>query len=275
MADTDKSIYEEVSAQLEQYGLGSLTGLLTSLITEYGSEMKETIKAKLRESEAYKQRFAGNEARRAAGLAVLDEATYLYNESAYNETLRGYNMGDLATTANYARFIGGDVSPVELQKRFSMAVDKVKKADPALKAQLRLMYPGISDDDLSRSLLFGKDGADFLKTRVGQAEILAEASTAGITLQTTAADLEAQGVTRADAAKGLSRISMQKSGLQQAQTMFGGNLTPDEIQKDLESENLLGQVSKRNKRLASQARSEFTGSSGMGQGSLKRSNSQI
>ena len=275
MADTDKTIYDEVAAQLEEYGLGSLTTLLTSLIQEYGSDMKETIKSKLRESDAYKQRFAGNEARRAAGLQVLSESEYLYNERAYNETLKGYNMGDLATASNYAKFIGGDVSPVELQKRFSMAVDRVQNADPALKAQLRAMYPGISNDDLSRSLLFGKDGSDYLKTRIGQAEILAEASTAGVTLQTSAAYLEAQGVTRADAAKGLAKISMQKSGLQQAQKMFGGDLTAREIQKDLESENLLGQVSKRNKRLASQARSEFSGSSGVAQGSLKRKNSQV
>ena len=275
MADTDKTIYDEVAAQLEEYGLGSLTTLLTSLIQEYGSDMKETIKSKLRESDAYKQRFAGNEARRAAGLQVLSESEYLYNERAYNETLKGYNMGDLATASNYAKFIGGDVSPVELQKRFSMAVDRVQNADPALMAQLRAMYPGISNDDLSRSLLFGKDGSDYLKTRIGQAEILAEASTAGVTLQTSAAYLEAQGVTRADAAKGLAKISMQKSGLQQAQKMFGGDLTAREIQKDLESENLLGQVSKRNKRLASQARSEFSGSSGVAQGSLKRKNSQV
>jgi hypothetical protein len=179
-------------------------------------------------------------------------------------------MGDLATRTNYAQFIGGDVSPVELQQRFSMAVEKVQKADPALKRQLNQMYPGISDTDLARSLLLGSEGSQFLKTRLGQAEILAEADTAGVTLQTSAAELEAQGVSRADAAKGLSRVAGKRSGIQQAQTMFGGNLSPDEIQKELEAENLLGQTSARTKRLASQARSQFSGSSGIAQGSLRR-----
>jgi len=267
---TEAGIYDEIYAQLQTYGLESLATRLTQLITQYGVDMKETIKSELRQTNEYKERFAGNDARRAAGIEVLTESEYLYNERAYNETLKAYGMGDLATRTNYAQFIGGDVSPVELQQRFSMAVEKVQKADPALKRQLNQMYPGISDTDLARSLLLGSEGSQFLKTRLGQAEILAEADTAGVTLQTSAAELEAQGVSRADAAKGLSRVAGKRSGIQQAQTMFGGNLSPDEIQKELEAENLLGQTSARTKRLASQARSQFSGSSGIAQGSLRR-----
>lgn len=271
---TEAGIYDEIYAQLQTYGLESLATKLTQLITQYGVDMAETIKSELRKTTEYQDRFAGNTARRAAGRAVLSEAEYLYNERAYTETLKAYQMGDMATTSNFADFIGKDVSPVELSQRFSMAVEKVQKADPALKRQLNQMYPGISDTDLARSLLLGSEGSQFLKTRLGQAEILAEADIAGISLQTSAAELESRGVTRDDAAKGLSRISTQKSGLEQAARMFGDNRTPDEIQKELESENLLGQVSTRNKRLASQARSQFSGSSGIGQSSLRR-NSQI
>jgi hypothetical protein len=270
MAETEQGIYDEIYAQLQTYGLESLATRLTQLITQYGVDMKETIKSELRQTEEYKQRFIGNDARRTAGRQVLSESEYLYNERAYTETLKAYNMGDLATQTNFAEFIGKDVSPVELSQRFSMAVEKVQKADPALKRQLNQMYPGISETDLARSLLLGNEGSQYLKSRIGQAEILAEASTAGITLQTTAAELEAQGVTREQAAKGLSRISTQKTGLESAARMFGDNVTPDELQKELESENLLGQTSKRTKRLESQARSQFSGRSGISQGSLSR-----
>jgi hypothetical protein len=270
MAETTQGIYDEIYAQLQTYGLESLATRLTQLITEYGVDMKETIKTQLRQTDEYKQRFAGNDARRTAGLQVLSESEYLYNERAYNETLKSYGMGDLATRSNYAQFIGGDVSPVELQQRFTMAVDKVQKADPALKRQLNQMYPGISDTDLARSLLLGTEGSQFLKTRLGQAEILAEASTAGITLKNTAAELESQGVTRQDAAKGLQKVATQKAGLEQASRMFGDEVSPDIIQKELESENLLGQVSTRNKRLSSQARAQFSGQSGIATGSLGR-----
>lgn len=272
MAETTQSIYDEIYAQLQTYGLESLATRLTQLITEYGVDMKETIKTQLRETSEYKQRFAGNDARRSAGLQVLSESEYLYNERAYNETLKAYGMGDLATRTNFAQFIGGDVSPVELQQRFSMAVDKVQKADPALKRQLNQMYPGISDTDLARSLLLGSEGSQFLKTRLGQAEILAEASTAGITLQTSAAELESQGVTREQAAKGLSRVSEQRTGYQEAARIYGEEVDPQGLQKELEAENLLGQTSKRTKRLASQARGAFSGQSGIQTGSLGRRN---
>jgi hypothetical protein len=265
---TEAGIYDEIYAQLQSYGLESLATRLTQLITQYGVDMKETIKSELRQTTEYQQRFAGNDARRAAGRPVLSEAEYLYNERAYAETLKAYQMGDIATVDNFARFIGSDISPVELSQRFSMAVDRVQKADPALKRQLNQMYPGISDTDLARSLLLGSEGSQFLKSRLGQAEILAEASTAGITLQTSAAELESQGVTRKDAAKGLQKVATQRAGLEQASRLFGDDVTPDTIQKELEAESLLGQVSARNKRLASQARAGFSGQSGISTKSL-------
>lgn len=273
MAQTEQGIYDEIYAQLQTYGLESLATRLTQLITEYGVDMKETIKTQLRQTEEYKQRFIGNEARRTAGIEVLTESEYLYNERAYNETLKAYGMGDLATRSNYAQFIGGDVSPVELQQRFSMAVEKVQKADPALKRQLNQMYPGISDTDLARSLLMGTEGSQYLKTKIGQAEILAEASTAGITLQNTAAELEAQGVTRKEAAAGLTKTAAQKAGFEQAARIYGDEVSAETIQKELEAENLLGQTSARTKRLASQARGAFSGQTGISTGSLARKKS--
>lgn len=273
MAETEQGVYDEIYAQLQTYGLESLATRLTQLITEYGVDMKETIKTQLRQTEEYKQRFAGNDARRAAGRQVLSESEYLYNERAYTETLKAYNMGDLATQTNFADFIGKDVSPVELSQRFSMAVEKVQKADPALKQQLNKMYPGISETDLARSLLLGEEGSQYLKTRIGQAEILAEASTAGITLQTTAEELEAQGVTREQAAKGLSKVAEQRSGYQQAARIYGEEVDPEGLQKELEAENLLGQTSARTKRLASQARGAFSGQTGIQTGSLARKKS--
>jgi hypothetical protein len=270
MAETTQGIYDEIYAQLQTYGLESLATKLTQLITQYGVDMKETIKTELRQTEEYKQRFAGNDARRTAGRQVLSESEYLYNERAYAETLKAYNMGDLATRSNFSEFIGKDVSPVELSQRFSMAVDKVQKADPALKQQLNRMYPGISETDLARSLLLGEDGSQYLKSRIGQAEILAEASTAGVTLQSTAAELEAQGVTRKQAAEGLSKLSAQKTGYEEASRIYGDNVDASVLQKELESENLLGQTSKRTKALASQARGSFSGQSGIQTGSLGR-----
>lgn len=268
-------LFSSIKSTLEKYGLTDLAPTVVKLIQNYGPDMPETINAELRNTEAYKQRFAGNQQRAAAGLPVLSEAEYLYNERAYGETLKSYGAGDLANRNNFADFISKDISPAELSNRFSLAVDKVQKADPALKQQLNKMYPGISDTDLARSLLMGKEGAQFLQSKIGQAEILAEASTAGLTLQTSAADLQAQGVTRETAAKGLQNVAGIKAGLEQSAAMFGDNVKPEVLQKELESEALLGQRSGRAKRLASQARAEFGGQTGIQTGSLRKKSSGL
>lgn len=268
-------LYEGIKSRLAEYNLEDLADTVLSLVQTYGSDMKETVNAKIRETEAYKQRFAGNKGLADSKLPVLSEAEYLYNERQYDTILGAYNAKDLASRSNFADLIGKNISPQEFSDRFSLAVEKVQKADPALKKQLQKMYPGISDADLTRSLLMGKEGSKYLEARIGQAEILTEADTAGLTLQSDVAELQARGVTRSDAAKGISAISMAQPGLKEAARMFGDTGTPDSLQKELESEALLGIQSKRTKRLASQARAQFEGASGATSGSLKKRTSGL
>jgi hypothetical protein len=56
--------------------------------------------------------------------------------------------------------------------------------------------------------------------------------------------------------------------------MFGETST-EGLQQELEQENLLGIQSKRTKRLASQARAQFGGTSGIRTGSLGKKKSQV
>jgi len=268
-------LYEGIKARLKDYNLEDLADTVLNLVQTYGSDMKETVNAKLRETDAYKQRFAGNEGLVKANLPKLSEAEYLYNERQYDETFGAYGAKDLASRSNFADLIGKNVSPQELADRFNLAVDKVQKADPALKKQLQKMYPGISDTELTRSLLLGKEGSKYLESRIGQAEILTEADTAGLTLQSDVAELQARGVTRAKATEGLSAVSSALPGLQQAASIYGDTGTPESLQKELESEVLLGQTSKRTKRLASQARAAFEGTSGSVSGSIKKRSSGL
>jgi hypothetical protein len=269
LSDADLSIYDDVYGQLKTYNLESLTDDVVRLVQLYGSDMKETIKAELRNTEAYKQRFAGNIARKAAGKSVLSEGEYIYNERLYEETMLAYNAGEFATRENFAKFIGGSVSPNEVAARFSTAYDRIKNADADVKNQLNKMYPGISDNDLVKSLLLGSEGSNYLKSRIGQAEILAETSKAGITLQTSAAELEAKGVSRETAAKGAGVIADMQSGLRSAATRFGQST--EGLQSELEQAAFgLRPESKRIKSLASQSRAEFQKSSGITSGSLKK-----
>ena len=227
----------------------------------------------LRKSEPYKKRFKGNFDRLAAGKNFLSEATYLQQENAYAQTLAAYGASSLATRSNYEKFIAGDVSSVELANRFDTAYTRVTKAvdsgDKALVDELKRMYPGVTDNELATSLLLGTEGSEFLKTKIDVAEIKAAETETGI--QSTLGDsfLQSQGLDRNKARVGLSKVAEQKTGLEQASRMFGETST-EGLQKELEQENLLGQTSKRTKRLASQARAQFGGQSGVTSGSLGR-----
>jgi hypothetical protein len=65
-----------------------------------------------------------------------------------------------------------------------------------------------------------------------------------------------------------------QSGLERASAAYGETST-EGLQQELEQENLLGIQSKRTKRLASQARAEFGGSSGIRTGSLSKKKTQV
>ena len=253
--------------------LTELAGIITSSIQNNGIDNANLVYEDLRKSEPYKTRFKGNFDRLAAGKNFLSEATYLQQEIQYAQTLGSYGASGLANRENYAKFIANDVSNIELANRFDTAYTRVTKAvdsnDKALVDELKRMYPGVTDNELATSLLLGKEGSEFLRTKINVAEIKAAETETGIQSSLGASFLESQGINRAKAREGLSRVSEQKTGYEQASRMFGETSTED-LQKELEQENLLGQTSKRTKRLASQARAQFGGQSGIKTGSLAK-----
>lgn len=254
-------------------GLSELADVMTQLLQDYDAEDTNVIYNELRKTQTYQDRFKGNAARLAAGKPVLSESEYLYNEKMYEETMKAYQAGGLATRDNFASFISNDVSVTELQKRFSSAYTRVTNAvnsnDKPLVDELRKLYPGITDNEIANSLLLGKEGSDYLKNKIDIAEVKAAETETGVKSVLGADFLSSQGIDRGKARIGLSRVAEQQSGLEQSSRMFGEN-NVEGIQKELEQENLLGQTSKRTKRLASQARAQFGGQSGITQGSLGR-----
>jgi hypothetical protein len=268
------TLYDQVSARLTSQGLASLIPTVVGLITKYGNGMPETINAELAQTEAYKKRFAGNEARKAANLPVLSESEYLYNELQYHQTLTAYGAGDLATADNFSKFIGGDVSPTELNNRFQTAVTKVNNAvasnDTALLDQLKQMYPTVQPNHLATAILMGNEGSEYLKNKFGVAEIKAAETETGVKSQLGAEFLQSQGLDRNQARQGLSAVNTQLAGSVANASIFGDSRNAQDIQTDLEKENLLGQQSKANKELASRARANFAGAAGATAQGLQR-----
>ena len=270
---TNTSGWDALRQMFIDNNLTELADIITSSIQNNGIDNANLVYEDLRKSEPYKTRFKGNFDRLAAGKNFLSEATYLQQEVSYAQTLGSYGAGGLANRDNYAKFIANDISNVELANRFDTAYTRVTKAvdsnDKALVNELKRMYPGVTDNELATSLLLGKEGSEFLRTKINVAEIKAAETETGIQSSLGASFLESQGINRAKAREGLSRVSEQKAGYEQASRMFGETST-DDLQKELEQENLLGQTSKRTKRLASQARAQFGGQSGIKTGSLAK-----
>lgn len=270
--------WDDLKQIFNDAGLPELADVITQLLQDNDAADSNIIYNELRKTQPYKDRFKGNAARLASGRPVLSESEYLYNEKMYEETMKAYQAGGLATRDNFATFIANDVSVVELQKRFTAAYTRVTNAvntnDKPLVDELRKLYPGITDNEIANSLLLGKEGSDYLKNKIDIAEVKAAETETGVRSSLGADFLVSQGIDRGKARIGLSKVAEQKTGMEQASRMFGEN-DSESIQQELERENLLGQTSKRTKRLASQARAEFGGQSGIRPGSLGRKKAQV
>lgn len=253
-------------------GLPELANVIADIAIQEGADNTNTIYEELRKTDTYKNRFKGNTDRLAAGKPVLTENEYLQNERLYEETMRSYGAGGLATRENFSKFIANDVSVNELSKRFSSAYTRVQNAintnDKPLVDELRKLYPGITDNEIANSLLLGKDGAEYLKSKIDIAEAKAAETEVGIK-STIGAESLANRFSRKDIREGLSKVKSFTPDYVQAAKKFGDESATG-IQQELENEVMLGQTSKRTKRLASQGRAQYSGQSGIRTGSLAK-----
>jgi hypothetical protein len=85
-----QSAYDLLYSQFKLYGLEALVEPLKGLITSGASPSEFTIK--LRESDAYKKRFAANAQRVASGLRALSVFEYTHLEDHYQNTMLRYGL---------------------------------------------------------------------------------------------------------------------------------------------------------------------------------------
>lgn len=228
---------------------------------------------------SFTNRFAGIVAlnkKKNAGDAVYVPSIreYLAGEEEYARLVASMGMQGLGTRENYAKLVGDAVVSIdEVTERIDAAKERIDALDADVKAQLKQQFPGLKDSDLAQAILV-PDGIQELQKRISRAEIGTEAQKAGLTSQLGTTFLQEQGVTRAQAREGFRNVAESMAttgtGLQEAGRIFGDKISTNELQTELEKEQLLGQTSKRTKRLASQARSQFAGQSGIVTGSLSR-----
>jgi len=207
---------DDLKAILDYYGLGSLFDRLNKVIIDDPTLVKQPtfLLNSVRDTEIYKTRFKGNEARRAKGLPELSPADYVALEDGYRIALRANSMpkGFYDTQEDFNTFIGNDVRPDELNQRISRGYSAVMDAEPGTKAELQRLY-GLGDADIAAFFI---DPARFQQSdairKAESAKIASEARRqAGITLEAQQAEaLAREGVTREAAQQRFAEIGMSQ-----------------------------------------------------------------
>ena len=273
-----QSAYDLLFQQFDAYGLGALVSPLKGLIESGISPAEFTIK--LRETDAYKKRFAANSARINKGLRALSEAEYIGLEDQYQDVMRRYGLpqeyyarGDMGRQEGFEKFIGGDVSPVELEDRVQTAQRRVLNAAPQVKAALTQFYGAeIGNGDILAYVLDPDKAIESIKRKVTAAEIGGGAMRAGLGVaRARAEELGQYGVTGEQAITGFGTIA---SGLERGRQLSQIYQQPDYTQAVAEAEVFAlpdAEKARRQRRKIGQLETaEFGGTTGMTGGALSR-----
>ena len=226
---------------------------------------------------AWQTRFAGNTARTAAGLTPLDPATYIATENSYKAVMQRAGIpasSPLMDTSYFAKLLGTDLSPLEVQQRVDAATAAVTATDPYTVQQLQQNF-GLTQSDMISHLLDTTTAATVIQQKVQASQISGEAGRQNLALnQQNAQSLAAQGVTQAQAQSGFTNVATQLGQQQQLASMYGMNAANigNELTASQFNTNLNGtsaaQANIELARLRAQEVNQFSGSSGAAKGSL-------
>jgi hypothetical protein len=266
-----RSAYDLLLSEFKNYGLEALVTPLKSLIEEGVSPSEFTLR--LRETDAYKKRFAANAQRVAKGLRALSEAEYIGTEDQYQDVMRRYGMpetyytkGELGVQSGFEKFLAGDVSAVELEDRIQTAQNRVVNSNPEVAKALKEFYPGISNGDILAYVLDPANAIENIKRKVTAAEIGGAAIQSGLkTGMTRAEELAAAGITKQQAQQGFQTVAeVAPRGSQLAEIYKQNPYTQTTAEQEVFG--LAGSVeaAKQRKKLTSLETAAFSGSAGAG-----------
>ena len=272
------SAYNILRMEFEKYGLGSLVTDIKDLLINNTPTAEFGLR--LRDTDAYKNRFKANEARIASGLAALSPAEYIALEDQYQNVMRNYGLPASYYTkdvtgkqAGFEKFLAGDVSAAELEDRIMTAQDRVLKSNPEVLQSLKSFYPDITNGDILAYTLDPKNALQNIKRKVTAAEIGGAAlAQQGLTANLARAEeLQKYGVDKAAATAGYSTIG---AGLQRGSELASIYGESPYTQATAESEifKLSGQQEARKQRqkVTGLEKATFGGQTGLTSGALAR-----
>jgi hypothetical protein len=258
---------------LTQYGVGGLGDAYMNLITTKGLD-QSTAMLELQSTPEWKQRFSANESRLKQGLSVLDPATYLATEAAYKDVLIAAGIpNSTVNDVNYlGQLIAKDVSPVEVQQRVDAARAAISNEDPFVKQQLQQEF-GLTTGDMVLHILDPEKASTIIQQKVNAAKVGAEFQRQGADISMgTAEQYAAQGITQAQAQQAAINVAAQTAPTQALAQRYGAFAPAGGAGAAITAADLgtagAAQAQMQLQRLKTQEISAFSGSSGVGKGSL-------
>lgn len=263
-----------LTATMEQYGLGSLASVIIDLKQQGFSD--EVVDVKLQETPQWRQRFAGNELRRKAGLPVLRPDEYLGLEAAYKKVLRDAQLPETFydQTDDFAKFMANDISATELQERVNIANMSIQNADPFFTDSLRRMY-GLLDGEMTAYALDPERALPAITRQVKAAQFGAEAARQGLPAITTSMAerySDTFGVTPEQARQGFEQVAMIQPEAERLSQIYRQEAPVglEETTSAVFGGDQSAEYKKRLQRLSEIEQATFAGQSGVRQGSLTR-----
>lgn len=262
LTGANRDAYVALTDLFNSYGLGSLAPKIYSYIKNGYSA--DTISILLQQTTEYKQRFAGNEARKSAGLPVLSPSEYLATEASYRQIMEsaGLPSGFYDQPSDFTTWIGKNVSPTEIQSRVDLATQATTLSNPSYRQALNQM--GISDSQLTAYFLDPTRALPTLQKSAATAAIGAEALQQGLTFDVNyAQQLATSGVNQSTAQQGYAQIADTLGKYQSLAQIYGGTYD----QRTAENAAFLGNAAavQQQRRLVGREQANFGGTTGTAQ----------
>lgn len=253
---------------LRDYGLDSLGNSVLSLLQD--GYTQDQVSVLIQDTPEYKQRFAGNEKRKAAGLAVLSPRDYLSTEAAYRQILSssGMPIGFFDQPSDFNDWIGNDVAPQEISTRVGLAVDAADRMDATQKWIWQNWY-GVGPNDLAAYFLDQQRALPHIQKIAKASELGADFGRQGLAQQRDRAEELAGFAGTRDLGGLVGQVADVAGAGEALSNRYGG---ADYRQTDAEAEVFQESADAKRRRLAlgGQETAAFSGKSGVGQSTLSK-----
>lgn len=222
LTGANRDAFMALRSLFDSYGLGSLADKIYNYVKN--GESADTISIQLQDAPEYKQRFAGNEARKANGLPVLSPADYLATETSYKQIMAAAGMpsGFYDQNSDFNNWIGKNISPSEIQNRVDMATQATILSNPDYRKALNQM--GIDDAHLTAYFLDTNRALPYLQKAAATAQIGAEALRNNLQFdQSYAEQLATMGISADQARQGYQQIAGELDTMKALGSIYGSD----------------------------------------------------